>query len=387
MGLFVIYICVGIIEGIIFSILFFRMDSSWKKFISFGGGSGGLVGTFIGLNKLLHVKEIIYIINLFAVLIVTFLIFAIICFVLLCILLKRQKGTNVIRTLDIIVGHHKYFENYYANRQKEINSLLNYDKLDLIRRDLESKEIQLFTKEKVINEIKKNLEESINNIPILALPLQSNIPIDNSFIEVLPSYIESIAIFMNDISKITNDFLVKYSEYKNNEYNFLTGFFLAICTYISKSLFDSNSNNVRVHVRVRINDKYEKLVASLGGNEFKGVLTPMPIDKGMISQSFKTKRSLIKSLNIEHHMIAENDSIWQDYITFTLNNILCKDNIPLLAVGISVRNREKYKRFMQFLNYYKIENLIQENVNKINNKCSIMAIIEHRINQGEKEVC
>ena len=385
MGLFITYICIGVFEGIIFCILFFRMDSSWKKFLSFGGGSGGLVGTFVGLNKLLSVNKI-YQQNLFTALVVTSLVSAIICFILLCILLKKQKDTNAIRTLDIVLGYQNYLKNYYINRQKEIDALLQYDKLDLIRKELEQKENQLVIREKVLNETKNNLEDSLANTPSLCLPLKSKIPIDNSFVEVLPSFIESIAIFMNDISNITNAFLDKYNTYKNNEYNYIIGYFLAICTYISKSLFDSNSNNVRVHIRVRVNDKYEKLVASLGGNEFKGVLTPMPIDKGMIPQSFKAKSSLIKSLNIEHHIKGETDSLWQEYITFALNNILCNDSIPFLAVGISVRNREKYKRFIQFLNYYKIENLIQEYVNKINNKCSIMAIIEHRISQDKKEV-
>ncbi len=385
MSLNIIYICAGILEGIIFSILFFRMDSSWKRVISFGGGSGGLVATFIGLNTLLA-TDAIYKINLFAILLCTFLISAFLCFILLCILLKKQNDTNKIRTLDIIVGYDKFFINYYENRQKEIDSILNYDKLDVYRKELESKEKEIEEREKVLNENQNSFFDSLQNIPCLSLPVKSKIPIDSSFIEVLPSYVDNLAIFINDMGRITSDFLLKYDEYKDNEYNYLVGYFLAVCTYISKSLFDSNSNNVRAHVRIRNSDMYEKLVASLGGNEFKGSLTPMPINRGMIYESFKAKSSLIKSLNIGYHLEGSNDSIWQEYMTFTLNSILCTDGFPFIAIGVSVKNREKYKKLLQFLNYYKIENLIQESVNRINGKCNIIKIIENRRNLQEKEV-
>ena len=260
----------------------------------------------------------------------------------------------------IIVGYKGYFESYYSNRQKEINSFLNYDSLHGLKDKLDKREYCVKEKEMLLNEREESLNKAIEKV-----------------------FIDYIIKFEIAMDRLTEQFVESYERYKDNKSNFLNGYFIAICTYTSKYLFDSS--NVRVHIRFLKDDKYEKLVAYLGSEEFSKPITTMDSDKGMIFESGKLKRSLIKSLNMEYHLDGKNDNLWQEYITFAFYN-LCYNGTPFLSMGISVKNREHYKQFLYFLNYYRIENIILSNVEKINDQCNIIEVIRHTMVLKQKEV-
>ena len=41
------------------------------------------------------------------------------------------------------------------------------------------------------------------------------------------------------------------------------------------------------------------------------------------------------------------------------------DNIPVLSFGISVKNAVRYKKVLHFLNFFRIEDFLQNNIEKI----------------------
>ena len=52
------------------------------------------------------------------------------------------------------------------------------------------------------------------------------------------------------------------------------------------------------------------------------------------------------------------------------------NGMPLISMGISVNNREKYKYQLYFLNYCRIEQVIQNNVIDFCVKCNVVDILK-----------
>jgi hypothetical protein len=118
------------------------------------------------------------------------------------------------------------------------------------------------------------------------------------------------------------------------------------------------------------------LVASSSESEIHESLTPIESNKGMIYTAGKTKRSLIKSLNYDHHFPAIHDHIWGDYITIIFDSFYDQDK-PYISLGISVKNKSKHGNNLYYLNYCKIENIIQDYIVKIDQKCKIIETIKN----------
>ena len=95
----------------------------------------------------------------------------------------------------------------------------------------------------------------------------------------------------------------------------------------------------------------------------------------MIRQSYNNQTSLIKSLNIQYDERGTHRKVWEDYMTLTFCDIK-KDGNPFISMGISVKNKEKFKHLLYFLNFYKIENFLQDRLKEIDKVYHIVDTIE-----------
>lgn len=367
---YLLFVLLGFFVGVILCLVFFQMDNQWKSLISVSS-SGGFIALFPFITTLLNISGQV---PLFITYIASIMFAAVVSFYVLSSRLKNQEDTKYkLRSMDIILGRKNTIDEYYANRQKDIDRELNIDKLEQKSAELEYKEKKIIEKEKAIEEQLECAKQVVATGTFIELPLNNNIPIDNSFLNTLPEFTYNLMRFTQEINKLTEQFLEKSSS--KEDFKFLHGYLFAICTYTSIYLFDSNSN-VRTHFRfLNKDDQYVKLASSLGKTPLSEPLTPILSDKGMIFQAGKIKRSIIKSLNLEYHVKATNDHIWEDYMTVVFDKFYYNGK-PLISMGISVKNKEHYKRNMYFLNHCKIESIIQDTLLKFNDKCNILGCVQ-----------
>lgn len=377
--LYAIYIIVGGIIGLIFSLLFFRMDEGWKKIGTYVFGAGSSGGVFIALNFMCGISNKSISNRLLLLMLVSLVVSAIISFSKLCGLLKDQDGYNIIRVLDIVMGQKDYMKVYYETRKKEIDAKLNFEEIMRKNEELEKKEKKLIYFEEDLNERKKNLDNQLENGIYLSLPERQKVPVTHTFLTEFPDYTEIYANYILHIRLHTQDFCSRLENCrdKNQQKDVLDGYFYGICTYTISDIFSGNgSNKIRVHFR-RLDKKeeYVKLVATTGIQVSAKDLTPIPLLKAnMITQSFKNKASMIKSLNSKYHFETKNEFVWNEYLTYTFNDLSYR-GYPFLAFGISVKNKEKFETLFYFLNFCKIETILQESIDKIGEKCDIINII------------
>ena len=142
-----------------------------------------------------------------------------------------------------------------------------------------------------------------------------------------------------------------------------------------------NSSQVRVHFRKYNpeNESFELITALAGENGKPGFvhsLTPIPYAESMIKKSFDCRRAVIKSINADATMYdGTNHSIWQDYMTFTFYNIR-KNDLPILSFGISVKNKEHYRKLFYFLSYAKFDLYLNSDLEKLNDIVNIPSIVD-----------
>lgn len=89
------------------------------------------------------------------------------------------------------------------------------------------------------------------------------------------------------------------------------------------------------------------------------------------------KRALIKSINPKYDFSSNNNIVWKDYMTFSFYGIRYK-NHPILSFGISVKNEERFKQQFYFLNYVKIEECLEDNLEKINEAFDLQKIFYNK---------
>lgn len=353
---YVIFALIGVMFGGLLSLLFFRMDIAWKKVLVAFFGGGGSVGVYATMTNLCEITEHDLKIGLLAVMLIFFIIGVIGAFFVLCGLLKGQDGYNVIRVLDIIVGHTGFISEYYEIRKKQIDSKLNFEEIIKKNEELEGKEKILNGREIRLKEIQERIDNQSKDLLCLDIPINNHIPITKEFIQLLPEYIDGLAKFSNDIINHTNQFCSEYPEGLDLDESIkrLKSYFLALCTFVITDLFNDVSNSrIRAHVRtLKSNDLYVSLVATYGNGIYNRELTPIPKKRGMIPKAFEIKRSLIKSINPDYDFETNNCTVWEDYMTLTFYNF-CIEKDPFLSMGISVKSREKYKNLMYFLNFIK----------------------------------
>lgn len=375
MAIELIYIVCGLIGGIagLFCIvLFFQRNSKLEKWVGIAIGTGGST-TFLPIVNFIT-KEA----NITAC-VLTFLIGVILGATLffygICKGLKASKEPSL-RILDLILGQAKFIEEYYNMRIKKINATIDDKIIIEDEKRLEYQRRQLFEQEKA-------LQEQLKDGVVLLLPKNFKMVIDFAFLGQLPDCIDRIAKFISHMNQHTEDIIRKYNSHsKTDNYSTVQAFFLGVCSYIIADLFNGSSHqSVRVHFRRLDGDTYVKLVAQLGSQIYAKDLTPIKKGEGLIQESYILKKSIIKSINLGSEVPCKNDNIWEDYMTITFAAPLKTDE-PFISMGISVKNREKYKYLMYFLNFYKIENLLQEHIDMIDEKYNIVETIEYGVGKG-----
>lgn len=377
---YIIYLIIGGVLGAIFSLLFFRMDEGWKKAGTFIFGLGSSGGVFVSLNVLCSVSDKDTKNYLMAVMLISVVVAAAFTFNILCGLLKNQNGANIIRVLDIILGQKDFMENYYITRKKEIDAKLNLEEIEKKNHQLENKERGLLGFEEELKRREKELENQIQRGIFIDLPEKQKIPVTSHFLVEFPEYVEAYSRYISDMRMHTKEFANKLKEGNisiGEKKILLEAYFLGICTYTITDIFEGNgSNKIRAHFRILDKqNEYIKLVATTGVRASAKELTPIPVKKAnMISQSYKNRASMIKSLNIGYHFETNNEKVWNEYLTYTFDSLLYKD-LPFLSFGVSVKNKEKFENLLYFLNFCKIEYILQESIEKIMAECDIIDII------------
>ena len=117
-----------------------------------------------------------------------------------------------------------------------------------------------------------------------------------------------------------------------------------------------------------------ELVAISGKSIITRGMTPIPYNNSLIEKSYECKCALIKSMNSEYDYQANNYTVWEDYMTYSFYDIT-ENNMPVLTFGISVKNRAIHKNKFYFLNYFKIEQYLEDAIVSINEKCKIKDIL------------
>lgn len=114
-----------------------------------------------------------------------------------------------------------------------------------------------------------------------------------------------------------------------------------------------------------------KLVAVIGTKIVNKDLTFIPYnDDSMIKKSYECRRALIKSINSDHDYKSNNYSVWEDYLTYTCYDMKYGD-VPFLSFGISIKNAVRYRKILHFLNYFRIEDFLQNNIEQVDEYISL----------------
>lgn len=361
----ILFFLIGVIIGIFGTLLFFRLDKTWKQILLGAGGvvsAGGAGHVFINYLKIDEKNVSI----MFLMVIIGLIISVCFSFLKLCSLLKGQKGKNIIRILDIVLGYDDFLKYYYESRKKDIDK-----NIDL--QEIEQKEAELKSKERYLVELQNKIQEQKGEILLLELPEHGEIPLTNSFVRKIPLYVDHICQFRNDVDRLTMDFCKKFTDDKVHNAECLKGYFVGIGMYIANDLFGTSNDDVRTHFRILKNDKYVQYTVVLGNKISDDKMTDIPKGKSMIEKSFKLKKSLIASLNPQSNY--DTKTKWEDFMTITYYNLI-KDGFPFLSMGISIKYAEQFREMLYFLNYYKIEECMHSYIQKIDKICNIIETLQ-----------
>lgn len=373
MPVYLICALTGTIIGAVCTLLFFQNDKTWVKFISPIVGISGTGAAYILVKNIAGVNNQKTIQIGVVILLLSIVIIAPITLYFLCKVLKDKDGNQTIRVRDILLGQKKFIDTYYEQRAEELKENFYSKMIEEEKEKINSARDALQIRERDINSRESKLQKQIQDKVAMNLPMEAYVPMTNDFLGQFPDFIESLAKYINDVGRITSEYIDCFDE--NKKYNLLYSYFLALCSFTMEDLFDTSSQNVRIHFRILEGDKYVKFVAKIGKSIYEDDLTPMPLNRGMIRQSYNNQTSLIKSLNIQYDERGTHRKVWEDYMTLTFCDIK-KDGNPFISMGISVKNKEKFKHLLYFLNFYKIENFLQDRLKEIDKVYHIVDTIE-----------
>ncbi len=370
----------GLVVGLIFSLLFVSFDSGWKKTLSviFASGTSG-VGLWTIYDKY-GINDYTKAFTALGAFCISFLIAFISFMLIMCKLIKDRDDKDIIRIRDIILGQKKYIEKYYEKREKEIDEKLNIPALEKRERDVLLREQHCSAQFEILERDKEDFSKVTERKLRISLPEKKNLVVTKEFLELFPSYVENLSSFIKGIRSETELFLGDHELITREDFRI---FLVLLSIQTIEHLFGKGARDVRVHFRYYDEDQkgYKKLVSVIGGKESSRDLTFIPYDKAnMIIKSFECKRALIKSHNIEYDFVGNNSTTWTEYITGTFYNIT-RCGKPCLSFGISVKSAVKVKHLFNFLNYCKFEAYLQEEIEKINDRCPIETILygDHNI--------
>lgn len=366
-----------------------RFDAGWLKAISITGGSGLLISEFLMFSNLLGIADNQKSTAL-SILLSTWLIAFCIFLYVFIRTFKKQETQYKIHTWEVLLGDKKAIDGYYSSKKDEISKKLEEElNINNIRKEKqeleEEKQIvkdekdSLLVEKARLREILENVEDILDKKHKIEIPNNFKFPIKSDFFEVLPRYISAISEFEHHLRNFTNSF-IEDIDAKRDKYNdtaILRTYLTGLGNYIGQYLF--NWREVRIHFRLlnSKNNTYEKFLAiHKKGVIYDENLTSIPVDKGLIALAISSKRSLVFSANKKLAFKSSGAHIWKDYMTMIFEK-LCSDNdLPYLSLGISVKHEVDHKQMLYFLSYIQIEQVIQENLLRLNDKLMISKAVK-----------
>nr|DAH62608.1 MAG TPA: hypothetical protein [Caudoviricetes sp.] len=373
------HIGLGIVLSLFFVIYYINGNGKAKIFFETLLGLGGNAGAIFVLYKTFKIEDAT--VNLFSM---ASCFFSFICATIIFVIIfaymikdKENDKKQVIRLRDIIVGQTSWVKEFRDKRMKEIDDVLDYDKLKQREQLLEHQEQEIIIKNKLLKDETERIEQIGNKKVRLSLPEKSNITITKDFIDVMPSYFKDVVRCISEMNTLEQEFLSIVNT-ETMDVNNIKSYLYALSTAISSNIFNNNSGDIRIHFRYYDKDKcgYVKLAAIKGNQIFVQDMTFIPYDKeNMINKSYECKRALIKSINCSYDYKSDNNAIWKDYLTYTFYNLKI-GTIPYLSFGISLKNDIRYKNLFYFLNYIAFfEEYLQEKVETLNNNYNLEYIL------------
>lgn len=366
----------------VFVLYYINSDGKWKVLTECLIGGGGNAGAIFLLDKLFQYDDVT--IRMYGVssCLAAFIVMTGLLLLLVSFLIKDKDDKNIIRIRDILLGQTAWINKYYESRAKEIETRLNIAALEAREADVAKLEYDLNAREQLVAKEFEKLNEAGKSKLRLKLPENKKLVLKRDLLEAMPSYITDMVKCINDIDSCTNSLLSKAP----NEVNIteLKSYFASVATYISWDLFGGATRDVRIHFRMYDVEKdgYAKLVAVIGNTILGQELTFIPRSQdNMINRSFECRRALIKSINSGHDYRSNNHTIWQDYLTYTFHGISHMQH-PVLSFGISVKNTARYENILYSLNYFRLENFLQENIERVNGHVNISSILYGGVENG-----
>lgn len=367
---------VGVITGLGSALMLLRLDEKWIKAMSLSGGAAILIGEFVAFSTLLGVTP-----ENTATMLVSLLLSWIISFSIISIVLlqsfKKQETKYKIQTWEILLGSKKVIDNYYNSKKDEITKQIeneyNLESLRRERKDIDCEKAIVEAEKKCLQNLLDSVEDILDKKHKIDIPIDFKFPIRNEFFELLPRYVQAVSEFNHHASSFTDSYINDLSTISKStsEHDLLKAYLQGISYYVGLYLFDWR--DVRVHFR-RLNqndDTYEKFVAAYkSGGEYQDTLTPIPVKDGLIALATKTKRSIVYSANRKDAFQTGSTHIWKDYITMVFEKLHI-DEKPVLSLGISVKHQADHRDMLYFLSYIQIEQIIQENLLRIDEQFSI----------------
>lgn len=369
----------GIVLALFFVIYYVNGNGKAKIFFEILLGLGGNAGAIFVLYRTFKIEDTT--VNLFSMAscFFSFIIATIIFVIIFANMIKDKENDKlqIIRLRDIIVGQTSWVKEFRDKRMKEIDDVLDYNKLRQKEETIKRQEQEIETKKRFIDEEIERIEQIGNKKVHLKLPEKSNITLTKEFVDLMPSYFKDVVRCISEMNTLEQEYLSIVNT-ENMDINNIKSYLYALSTAISSNIFNNNSGDIRIHFRYYDKDKcgYVKLAAIKGNQIFVQDMTFIPYDKeNMINKSYECKRALIKSINCSYDYKSDNNAIWKDYLTYTFHN-LKTENIPYLSFGISLKNEIRYKKLFYFLNYIAFfEEYLQEKIEILNNKYNLEYII------------
>lgn len=362
-------ILLGAVLAMVFVLYYVNGDGKWKLFLEILIGVGGNAGLIFLMDNMFELNDVIIRLYSISGCIGSFLITTIVLLYVISLIIKDKDDKDIIRLRDILLGQYTWINKYYENRSKEIDNKLNIPALEEREKNITNEEEIIKAKENYLKEELDKLEKLSNKKLRLELPEKASVVLNKEYIDAMPSYLGNVVRCISDIEMCTKMILDK----SEIDLTGLKSYFISLAMYISNDIFGGNSQDVRVHFRIYdpLKKGYVKLVAVKGSELVNRDLTFIPIaDDSLIKKSYECRRALIKSVNSEHDYRSNNYSVWQDYMTYTFYAIEYNKQ-PLLSFGISIKNVARYKKDLHFLNYFRIEDYLQNNMEKVNERIDI----------------
>lgn len=368
------HIALGALLSLIFTLYYVNGDGKWKLFLEILIGAGGNFSAIFLLDNWLKPSDAVIRMYSIGSCIISFFAVTFVLLVIFSYIIKDKDDKDIIRLRDIMLGQTSWINKYYERRSQEIDNKLNIPALESKAKDLTKRENSIIEKERFIKEEQEKLSQLTNKKLRFNLPEDVDIVLNKEYIAAMPAYISDIIRCINDVNACTNMILKKPKE--ELDITVIKSYFVSLATYISTDVFGGNTPNVRVHFRIYDREKngYVKLVAVIGTSIVNKDLTFIPYDDdSMIKKSYECRRALIKSINSDHDYKSNNYSVWEDYLTYTCYDIKY-GNIPFLSFGISIKNAVRYRKILHFLNYFRIEDFLQHNIEKVDEYINLSEI-------------